>query len=143
MTKKKKTKAANDNGLPASSPVGYCSPPKHSQFPKGKSGNLTGRPKAKPNLESEVKAVFDKKLTTTVNGKPVKMGMIQVMITKLVTIAVSGEGNIAALKQAIDLIKLVYPPVNDNQTSDTGSSFQLTPEDLAIIEKSTLLKGIK
>jgi hypothetical protein len=26
--------------------IGYGKPPKHSQFPKGKSGNLNGRPKA-------------------------------------------------------------------------------------------------
>lgn len=139
MTKKKK--AANNNGLPGGSSVGYCSPPKHAQFQKGKSGNPKGRPKGSQNLGSLLQATFDHKLTTTVNGKLTKMPLIQALITKLVATALSG--NHAAMKLAFDLYNGAHPAVNDNQPLTAGSSFELTPEDLAAIAKSTLLKGIK
>ena len=141
MTKKKKT--ANDNGKIAAglATVGYGKPPMHSQFQKGKSGNPKGRPKGSQNLGSLLQATFDHKLTTTVNGKPTKMPLIQALITKLVATALNG--NHAAMKLAFDLYNGSHPPVNDNQSLTTGSSFELTPEDLAAIAKSTLLKGIK
>jgi len=141
MTKKKK--AANDNGVHVAGPdtAGYCNPPKHSQFKKGKSGNPKGRPKGSQNLGSLVQATFDHKLTTTVNGKLTKMPLIQALITKLVATALNG--NHAAMKLAFDLYNGAHPAVNDNQSLTTGSSFELTPEDLAAIAKSTLLKGIK
>lgn len=140
MTKKKK--AANDNGMHAAGPgrVGYCNPPKHSQFKKGKSGNPKGRPKGSQNLGTLLKATFDHKLTTTVNGKLTKMPLIQALITKLVATALSG--NHAAMKLAFNLYSGAHPVVNDNQPLAAGSSFELTPEDLAAIAKSTLLKGI-
>ena len=141
MTKKKKT--ANDNGITAAGlpTVGYGKPPMHSQFQKGKSGNPKGRPKGSPNLGSLLQATFDHKLTTTVNGKLTKMPLIQALITKLVAMAMNG--NHGAMKMALDLYNVAHPPGNDNQPLTAGSSFQLTPEELAAIDKSTLLKGIK
>jgi len=135
-----KKKAANNNGMTAGSSVGYGNPPKHAQFQKGKSGNAKGRPKDSQTLGALLQATFDHKLTTTVNGKPAKMLLIQALITKLVAMALGG--NHAAMKLAFDLYNGAHPPVNDN-SPPTGSSFELTPEDLAAIEKSTLLKGIK
>ena len=79
--------------------------------------------------------------TTTVNGKPTKMPVIQALITKLMATALGG--NHAAMKLAFELYNGAHPPVNDNSPLTTGSSFELTPEDLAAIAKSTLLKGIK
>jgi hypothetical protein len=35
----------NENGRPSQPEVGYKSPPKHTQFAKGRSGNPNGRPK--------------------------------------------------------------------------------------------------
>jgi len=37
--------------------IGYGKPPKHSQFPKGKSGNLNGRPKTPIGIS--IKEIFD------------------------------------------------------------------------------------
>ena len=139
MTKKKK--AANNNGMTAGSSVGYGNPPIHAQFQKGKSGNPKGRPKGSQNLGALLQATFDHKLTTTVNGKPTKMPLIQALITKLMMTALGGSH--AAMKLAFELYNGAHPPVNDNSPLTTGSSFELTPEDLAAIAKSTLLKGIK
>jgi len=138
-----KKKAENDSGIAGAGPhaVGYGKPPKHAQFQKGKSGNPKGRPKGALGLESVLRATFDQKLTTTVNGKPTKMPLIQALVTKLMLIAMSG--NHSAMKMALELYNIAYPPVNDNQPLSAGSSFALTPEQLAAVEKSNLLMEIK
>ena len=44
-------------------PVGYCRPPEHSRFKKGKSGNPRGRPKAPHNLKSELMGIALKQVS--------------------------------------------------------------------------------
>jgi len=45
----------NQDDIPPKYEVGYCKPPKHSQFKKGQSGNKRGRPKAIPRLRDPLK----------------------------------------------------------------------------------------
>jgi hypothetical protein len=123
------------------SSVGYGKPPKHSQFEKGKSGNPKGRPKGSQNLKTVLKAAFDQKVSLVRNGKSIKMPVIQAMATKVVAMGLSG--NHAAMKMAFELYAVAFPAGNDNQSVATGSSFELTPEEWAAIEKSSLLKGAK
>ena len=52
--------------------VGYCNPPKHSEFKKGQSGNPGGRPKGSRSLAAEIRAQGDELVTLTVNGKRVR-----------------------------------------------------------------------
>lgn len=144
MTKKNIT--ANDNGTAAAGPhaVGYGKPPKHAQFQKGKSGNPKGRPKGSPDLlelAALLKASFSQKLTANVDGKPKKMLVIEALLRKNLAMALSGKPG--AMKLAIEHYKIAYPPSNNNEPLSAGSSFDLTPEQLASIEKSNLLKGIK
>jgi hypothetical protein len=47
--------------------VGYGKPPKHSQFPKGQSGNPKGRPKKLKNMQELLNEELEKKIT--VNGE--------------------------------------------------------------------------
>jgi hypothetical protein len=153
VPKKKKNGAlngANDNvqhgdegkqePLPNCS-VGYGKPPKHSQFEKGKSGNPKGRPKGSQNLKTALKAAFDQKIPLTKNGKSTKLLVIEALTTKLLAMALSG--NQSAMKMAFDLYDAAYPAGNDNHSNTTGSSFELTPEEWAAIDKSSLLKGAK
>jgi hypothetical protein len=41
--------------------VGYCRPPVHTQYEKGKSGNPKGRTKGRRNVKTELKAIVNKK----------------------------------------------------------------------------------
>ena len=137
-----KKKASNDNALTAadSLPVGYGSPPKHTQFKKGASGNPKGRPKGSVNLDSLFLKTFNQKVTITVNGKAKKVPAVQALATKTLSMAMGG--NPACIKLVFGLVKACQA-VNDNQALAMGSSFNLTAQQLAAIEKSTLLKGIK
>lgn len=141
-TKMKKKKTSNTNGIDAGGvhAVGYGMPPKHSQFQKGKSGNPKGRPKGSVNLDSVVLETFNQKVTITVNGKVKKVPAIQALSTRVLSLAMGG--NQACIKLVFGLYSACQP-ANDNQTLTMGSSFELSPEELASIDKWTLLKGIK
>lgn len=63
--------------------VGYCKPPKHSQFKKGQSGNPTGRRKRLPAPKKwthPIEKAFLKKITITNGGKTIKMPAFEVVI---------------------------------------------------------------
>lgn len=50
--------------------VGYKSPPKKHQFPKGQSGNPKGRPKGGKSFRKLVEILLDSKVTIQENGRP-------------------------------------------------------------------------
>ena len=49
--------------------VGYGKPPRHSQFPKGASGNPSGRPKKPSGFEAKFLKELDSPLPITEDGK--------------------------------------------------------------------------
>src|SRR5215472_3649927 len=64
MSKKKQPEAPSADTYE----VGYGKPPKHSQYPKGKSGNPRGRPKAEQQFKTVARIVQDL-LLKAVKGK--------------------------------------------------------------------------
>jgi hypothetical protein len=121
--------------------IGYGKPPKKSQFKKGQSGNPAGRPKGSTSLTSVFKSLLEKKVAVVQNGKAAKMPMIYVLANKTLTKALAGEPQ--SLKLILKLYDKAFPDLNDNQPRAAGSSFDLTEEEWAAIEKSNLLKKSK
>ena len=68
----------NEN-LPDSCEVGYCKPPKHSQFKKGQSGNPKGRPKKSRNAKTILTETFDELVEIKTNGKAKKLTVREIM----------------------------------------------------------------
>jgi hypothetical protein len=136
MTKSNKKKSAPQGAYA----VGYAKPPKNTQFAKGKSGNPSGRPKgSKKGLAAELQPVFDQKVNVVINGKAKKVNVMEAIGTKVLAMAMAG--NPAAVRLAIDLYQVVNS-ANDNGPMAAGSSFELSADDLAVIEKSALFKGL-
>ena len=82
--------------------VGYGSPPKHSQFKKGKSGNPKGRPPHKV-LHVLVEEILNEKVTLTMGGEKIEMTKKEAFIQQLMNESMKGKS--AATKNLIYLLK--------------------------------------
>ena len=85
MTEKKKRRPGDPYE------VGYGKPPKKTRFKKGRSGNLKGRPRKKPDLYSELTKVLREKVTLTQDGQPEKVTVQEALWLRLRTEALHGE----------------------------------------------------
>lgn len=124
-------------------PVGYRNPPKHTQFKKGQSGNPKGRPKGSTNLHELTKKLLSRPVTVTRNGKATKMPMIEVILTKLISMAANGDHK--ATKTLFELLGTSSPETKAASIAEAMAgcpSFDLSPEDLAALSKAKLLKGV-
>jgi len=82
--------------------TGRGNPPKHTQFKKGVSGNIKGRPKGSKNLSTLLMAAARDQVTATIDGKPRRISKLQATVMQLATKAAGGD------RASIDkLLKLV------------------------------------
>ena len=77
--------------------VGYCKPPKHSQFQAGRSGNPKGRPKGSKNLATQLSDALSEKVVITKDGRRLKVSKFEVILTQVVNKSAGGDLNAARL----------------------------------------------
>lgn len=84
--------------------VGYKNPPQHSRFQKGRSGNPSGRRKAKPALSllDEFAKLMSEPILLVKKGKPQKVTLLEAFLRKTTEAALKGD---AAARR--DVIKLL------------------------------------
>ncbi len=83
MADKKKPSGDNE--------VGYGKPPKEHQFPKGKSGNLRGRPKSKKSGLTDISGLLNEPVKVKAGGKVREMGPFEAGLWKLAKRAVDKD----------------------------------------------------
>jgi hypothetical protein len=71
--------------------IGYCRPPKKSQFVKGRSGNAKGRPKGSQNISSIVSKMANERITITINGRQKRVTKAQAAAMQLANKSASGD----------------------------------------------------
>ncbi len=74
MADKKKPSGDNE--------VGYGKPPKEHQFPKGRSGNLRGRPKSKKSGLTDISGLLNEPVKVKAGGKVREMGPFEAGLRK-------------------------------------------------------------
>ena len=67
--------------------VGYCNPPQHSRFQKGKSGNPSGRPKHSRNTYKLLEDILEQKVSIVQDGKQIKISK-KVATSKQVSLSI-------------------------------------------------------
>ena len=100
MADQKKTAIGNHE-------VGYCRPPKQTQFRKGRSGNPRGRrrkelrPITDRQLRADMLMAMEREVMMTLDGKPQKTPAIVAIYHRILAEAL--KGNYRAMKLAVDL----------------------------------------
>ena len=99
--------------------VGYCSPPKHTQFSKGRSGNPKGRPKGKPNVTTALQKALNEKVFVNENGHRKTFTKLQAAVKQLVNKAASGE--LRALRYLMELARSAEERSTDSPAENASA----------------------
>ncbi len=98
--------------------VGYRKPPKHTQFPKGRSGNPKGRPKGSQNVSTIFRRVARQRVKVTGDGRSRYITKLEATVTQLSNQAASGEPR--AIREYLFWNHLCEEPVQ----ADPGTALQ-------------------
>jgi Family of unknown function (DUF5681) len=82
---------ADQNDLTRHYEIGRGKPPKHTQFVKGKSGNLKGRPKGSKNFSTTIRDELKRRVTITEDGRRRRITKREAVAKQLVNKAVTGD----------------------------------------------------
>jgi len=86
--------------------TGYCKPPRHTQFVKGRSGNPKGRPKGSQNLATILNKAGRQRVRVTENGRTRNITKFEAANIQLVNKAVSGD--LKAIRELNHQVQLLF-----------------------------------
>ena len=110
--------------------VGRGHPPKHTQFPKGKSGNPKGRPKGSKNLGTLLREAADDQVSATIGGTTRTISKLQATAMQLATKAASGDQ--AAINKFLDWMD----EIETRAAAAKPSQFPLSEADIEVIRET-------
>jgi Family of unknown function (DUF5681) len=112
--------------------VGYGHPPRRAQFRPGKSGNPSGRPKAKRSIRSDLEEELNA-LTTIEDGETsVEVSKQRAIVKALVKAATAG--NLRAVKAVLDF----FAKIQDHDDQDFSLEDIEFPEHYSKKHKSNM-----
>jgi hypothetical protein len=121
--------------------VGYGKPPKKTQFQKGISGNLSGRPKKSLDFSDQLLKESRSFVTISENGQKKRLSKQEVVIKTLYKLAMTG--NIRAVRACIDSHQEALERITlsaSQRASDAKRYENLTDEQLMMIAAAGLKK---
>ena len=104
--------------------VGPGRPPRHTRFKPGQSGNPKGRPKGSKNFATILQQQLTKKVTITVDGKPRRVTVQEVIARRLATDSMKGTTKAMEL-----LIRLTSTKSDEDAGKDAVSETVLPDKD--------------
>jgi len=104
--------------------VGPGKPPRHTRFKPGQSGNPKGRPKGSKNFATILQQQLTKKITITVDGKPRRMTVQEVIARRLATDSMKGTTKAMEL-----LIRLTSTKSDEGAGKDATAETVLPDKD--------------
>ena len=124
MSDKPPQKPANGACDEPTEKVGPGKPPHHTRFKPGQSGNPKGRPKGSKNFATILQQQLTKKITITVDGKPRRMTVQEVIARRLATDSMKGTTKAMEL-----LIRLTSAKSDEGVGKDVASETVLPDKD--------------
>jgi hypothetical protein len=104
--------------------VGYKKPPRHTQFPKGKSGNEAGRPKRALDIRKSLTEMLTEPVGIRIDGKARKVSTLEAGLLTLRTNLLKGD------PQAFNtLIRVMNSAGMIRPAEDTDPDVSTTRED--------------
>ena len=118
--------------------VGRGRPPRKSQYQPGQTGNPRGRPPGQISLKKAAENAFSRKVSYEVDGKTVRISMLEAMLIEHGLKAVKGDAKSAGI--ALNAAKVLAPKEAD-PLDDTTPSWRTLPsrELFAGIDEGRLL----
>ncbi|AML51913.1 DUF5681 domain-containing protein [Falsihalocynthiibacter arcticus] len=108
--------------------VGYCRPPKETQFKSGQSGNPKGRKEKTKSVQAQMLEVLSKKVSITEGGKTKKIPVQEVILRSLANKAAKGD-----LKAAAFVLNLMNSP--EYADTDAIDQTSLSSDDQAMLDE--------
>jgi hypothetical protein len=105
--------------------IGYKSPPEHSQFRKGRSGNPSGRPKRPPKVEEDVRAELSEKIVITEGGRSRRITKQRALIKGHTARAIKGDPRSARI-----ILDLLARAVVEETGGETAAQLTATEQQI-------------
>lgn len=103
--------------------VGPGKPPRHTRFKPGQSGNPKGRPKGSKNFATVLQQQLRKTVTITVDGKPKRVAVQEVIARRLANDSMKGT------TRAIELLIRLASAKSDEAGKDAARETVLPDKD--------------
>jgi Family of unknown function (DUF5681) len=108
-------------------PVGYRRPPKKTRFQPGLSGNPRGRPKATPNLKTDLLEELAESIRVREGDREMKITKQRAVVKALVSSAIKGD--MRAANALFSFVTRAFGDDNEGSRQNAASA-----QDLEILE---------
>jgi hypothetical protein len=108
--------------------IGPGNPPKHTQFPKGTSGNPKGRPKGTKNLRTLVLEAAHHPMTVEISGKQRKLSALEATTLRLAEKAANGDAK--SIAEFLDWVD----EIQTQAAAAKPAEFPLSEQDVEVLQ---------
>jgi len=117
----------NKTGTPASDyEIGYRKPPVRSQFPKGRSGNPTGRSRGKGGAGKSLKEILFETVPVRRGDRTIRASRYEVVMRRFVNEALKGDWRLG-----LKILELVPYAELRERSQQSQRTKPITPEEAA------------
>jgi hypothetical protein len=134
MKPKPSRRAAED----AAYEIGYCKPPKHTQFKPGQSGHPDGRPRGQRNFRTAVREALKDKITIREGDRTRTVSKMDAIIQVTFNKALKGDA-----KALVAFLQLARSAGLMDEEPELSSTESISAEDEAILADYLDRQGLK
>jgi hypothetical protein len=116
--------------------IGYKSPPAHTQYKKGQSGNPSGRPKGTKNFKTDLLEELSEQVVIREGDQALKISKQRAVIKRLTSKALQGDAS--ATHTVLGYLWKIFEKENPEENSE-----ELAEDDVEILQQYLKRKGDK